>query len=66
MTVRVGALRPGGWLPVERMDFFPIHTAAFAALYRPHVMVGLAGIMASSGETISGVARCPPSGISLF
>jgi hypothetical protein len=65
MTVRVGALRPGGWVPVERMDFFPIHTAAFAALYRPHGWAGgYNGLL--GGKRFRGVARCPPSGISLF
>jgi hypothetical protein len=43
----VGALRPGGWLLVEGMDFFPIHTAS-SQLYID-LMVGLAGVIASSG-----------------
>ena len=43
----IAALRPGGWLLVEDMDFFPIHTAS-SQLYID-LIVGLAGVIASSG-----------------
>jgi hypothetical protein len=43
----IAALRPGGWLLVEGVDFFPIHTAC-SQLYID-LMVGLAGVIASSG-----------------
>jgi len=43
----ITALRPGGWLLVEAMDFFPIHTAS-SQLYID-LIVGLANVVASSG-----------------
>jgi len=43
----VAALRPGGWLLVEGMDFFPIHTAS-SQLYID-LIVGLANVIASAG-----------------
>jgi SAM-dependent methyltransferase len=43
----ITALRPGGWLLVEGMDFFPIHTASS----QPYIdlIVGLANVIASAG-----------------
>jgi 2-polyprenyl-3-methyl-5-hydroxy-6-metoxy-1,4-benzoquinol methylase len=55
----IAALRPGGWLLVEGMDFFPIHTAP-SQLYID-LMVGLAGVIASSGGNDFGGRRSPPS-----
>jgi SAM-dependent methyltransferase len=43
----IAALRPGGWLLVEGMDFFPIHTAS-SQLYID-LIVGLANVIASAG-----------------
>ena len=51
------ALRPGGWLLVEGMDFFPIHTAS-SQLYID-LMVGLAGVVASSGGNDFGGRALP-------
>jgi hypothetical protein len=51
------ALRPGGWLLVEGMDFFPIHTAP-SQLYID-LMVGLAGVIASSGGNDFGGRALP-------
>jgi SAM-dependent methyltransferase len=53
----IGALRPGGWLLVEGMDFFPIHTAP-SQLYID-LMVGLAGVIASSGGNDFGGRALP-------
>ena len=43
----IAALRPGGWLLIEGMDFFPIHTAS-SQLYID-LIVGLANVIASAG-----------------
>ena len=43
----IAALRPGGWLLVEGMDFFPIYTAS-SQLYID-LIVGLANVIASAG-----------------
>ena len=53
----IAALRPGGWLLVEGMDFFPIHTAP-SQLYID-LMVGLAGVIASSGGNDFGGRALP-------
>jgi len=53
----INALRPGGWLLVEGMDFFPIHTAP-SQLY-VDLMVGLAGVIASSGGNDFGGRALP-------
>ena len=43
----IAALRPGGWLLVEGMDFFPIYTAS-SQIYID-LIVGLANVIASAG-----------------
>jgi SAM-dependent methyltransferase len=43
----ISALRPGGWLLIEGMDFFPIYTAS-SQLYID-LIVGLANVIASAG-----------------
>jgi len=43
----ISALRPGGWLLIEGMDFFPIYTAS-SQLYID-LLVGLANAIASAG-----------------
>jgi SAM-dependent methyltransferase len=43
----IAALRPGGWLLVEEMDFFPIHTAS-SQLYID-LITGLTSVVASAG-----------------
>jgi hypothetical protein len=53
----IAALRPGGWLLVEGVDFFPIHTAC-SQLYID-LMVGLAGVIASSGGNDFGGRALP-------
>ena len=53
----INALRPGGWLLVEGMDFFPVHTAP-SQLY-VDLMVGLAGVIASSGGNDFGGRALP-------
>ena len=53
----IAALRPGGWLLVEGMDFFPIHTAP-SQLYID-LMIGLAGVIASSGGNDFGGRALP-------
>jgi len=51
----IAALRPGGWLLVEGMDFFPIHTAS-SQLYID-LMVGLANVIAAAeGNDFAGRA----------
>jgi ubiquinone/menaquinone biosynthesis C-methylase UbiE len=55
----IAALRPGGWLLIEGMDFFPIHTSS-SQLYID-LIVGLANVIASAeGKTLR-AARSPPS-----
>jgi SAM-dependent methyltransferase len=53
----IAALRPSGWLLVEGMDFFPIHTAS-SQLYI-ELMAGLAGVIASSGGNDFGGRALP-------
>ena len=53
----IAAVRPGGWLLVEGMDFFPIHTSS-SQLYID-LMVGLAGVIASSGGNDFGGRALP-------
>src|SRR5215469_3071971 len=43
----ITALRPGGWLVVEEMDFFPIHTGS-SQLYID-LITGLTNVIASGG-----------------
>jgi len=51
----IAALRPGGWLLVEGMDFFPIQTAS-SQLYID-LMVGLANVIAAAeGNDFAGRA----------
>lgn len=53
----IAAVRPGGWLLVEGMDFFPTHTSS-SQLYID-LMVGLAGVIASSGGNDFGGRALP-------
>jgi ubiquinone/menaquinone biosynthesis C-methylase UbiE len=53
----IAALRAGGWLLVEGVNFFPIHTA-YSQLYID-LMVGLAGVIASSGGNDFGGRALP-------
>ena len=53
----IAAVRAGGWLLVEGMDFFPIHTSP-SQLYID-LMVGLAGVIASSGGNDFGGRALP-------
>jgi hypothetical protein len=53
----ITALQPGGWLLVEGMDFFLVYTAS-SQLYID-LMVGLAGVVASSGGNDFGGRALP-------
>jgi hypothetical protein len=53
----IAAVQPGGWLLVEGMDFFPIHTS-FSQLYID-LMVGLSSVIASSGGNDFGGRALP-------
>jgi hypothetical protein len=53
----IAAVQPGGWLLVEGMDFFPIHTS-FSQLYID-LMVGLSSVIGSSGGNDFGGRALP-------
>jgi SAM-dependent methyltransferase len=55
----INALRPGGWLLVEDVDFFPVHTSA-SQVYRDF-MVALSGnIVRASGRDSFWARALPP------
>jgi hypothetical protein len=54
----VDALRPGGWLLLEAVDFFPVHTST-SQLWADFVFVLTANVVRASGfDCFSGRARC--------
>lgn len=56
----IGALRPGGWLLLEEVDFFPVHTSASSA-YREFMVALTDTVVKASGRDCFWARALPQS-----